>query len=58
MLHEIWMAATRKENLLLKALGKFVATHQAKYPKAVECVLDGKDEQVESKNSPPSIGST
>ncbi len=42
MLHEIWMAATRDD--ALKALGKFVATHQAKYPKAVECLLKDKDE--------------
>jgi putative transposase len=42
MLHEIWMAAT-KDNAL-KALGKFTATFQAKYPKAVECLLKDKDE--------------
>jgi putative transposase len=42
MLHEIWMAAT-KDNAL-KAFGKFTATFQAKYPKAVECLLKDKDE--------------
>jgi putative transposase len=44
MLHEIWMAAT-KDNAL-KALGKFAATFQAKYPKAVECLLKDKDEML------------
>jgi putative transposase len=42
MLHEIWMAAT-KDNAL-KAFGKFTATFQAKYPKAVECLLKDTDE--------------
>lgn len=42
MLHEIWMAATKED--ALKALGKFAAIHQAKYPKAVECLLKDKDE--------------
>jgi transposase-like protein len=42
MLHEIWMAATKKD--ALKALGKFAATYQAKYPKAVECLLKDQEE--------------
>jgi putative transposase len=42
MLHEIWMAATKDD--ALKALGKFAATYQAKYPKAVECLLKDQEE--------------
>jgi transposase-like protein len=42
MLHEIWMAATKND--ALKALDKFAATYQAKYPKAVECLLKDKEE--------------
>jgi transposase-like protein len=42
MLHDIWMAETRAE--ADKAFDLFVATFQAKYPKAVECLL--KDRQV------------
>ena len=42
MLHEIWMAATKQE--ALKAMDKFAATYQAKYPKVVECLLKDKDE--------------
>ena len=42
MLHEIWMAATKDD--AVKAMGKFAATLQAKYPKAVECLLKDKDE--------------
>ena len=42
MLHEIWMAATKED--ALKALGKFAATYQAKYPKAVECLLKDQEE--------------
>jgi len=42
ILHEIWMAATKQE--ALKAFGKFAATYQAKYPKAVECLLKDKEE--------------
>ena len=42
MLHEIWMAATKQD--ALKALGKFAATYQAKYPKAVECLLKDQEE--------------
>ena len=42
MLHEIWMAATKQE--ALKALGKFAAAHQPKFPKATECVLKDKEE--------------
>lgn len=42
MLHEIWMAATKDD--AVKAMGKFTATHQAKYPQAVECLLKDKEE--------------
>jgi putative transposase len=42
MLHEIWMAATKED--ATKALEKFAATYQAKYPKAVECLLKDKEE--------------
>ena len=42
MLHEIWMAATKQD--ALKALGKFAATYQAKFPKAVECLLKDQEE--------------
>ena len=42
MLHEIWMAATKEESL--KAMEKFTATYQAKYPKAVECLIKDKEE--------------
>ena len=42
ILHEIWMSATRED--ATKAMGKFVATYQAKYPKAVECPIKDKEE--------------
>lgn len=42
MLHEIWMAATKED--ATKALEKFAATYQAKYPKAVECLLKDQEE--------------
>jgi transposase-like protein len=42
MLHEIWMAATKEE--AIKAMGKFAATYQAKYPRAVECLLKDQEE--------------
>jgi transposase-like protein len=42
MLHEIWMAATKEQ--AVKALGKFAATYQAKFPKAVECLLKDQEE--------------
>jgi transposase-like protein len=41
MLHEIWMAETRADAEV--AFDRFVATLQAKYPKATECLL--KDRQ-------------
>ena len=40
-LQEIWMAAGRKD--ATKALESFVATYEAKYPKAVSCLV--KDEE-------------
>ena len=42
MLHEIWMGATKDD--AIKAMDKFAATYQAKYPKAVECLLKDKEE--------------
>jgi transposase-like protein len=41
MLHDIWMAQTRK--LAEKAFELFVSTFQAKYPQAVECLVKDKD---------------
>jgi transposase-like protein len=42
ILHEIWMSATKEH--AIKAMEKFVATYQAKYPKAVECLIKDKEE--------------
>lgn len=42
MLHEIWMSATKED--ATKAMDRFVATYQAKYPKATECLLKDKDQ--------------
>jgi putative transposase len=42
MLHEVWMADTREN--ANKAFDLFVATYEAKYPKAAECLT--KDRQV------------
>jgi len=36
------MAATKED--AIKAMDKFAAVHQAKFPKAVECVLKDKEE--------------
>jgi putative transposase len=41
MLHDIWMAGTR--NAANKAFDLFIATFQAKYPKAVECLAKDRD---------------
>ncbi|MCZ7648951.1 MAG: IS256 family transposase [Planctomycetota bacterium] len=40
-LHQIWMAQTRKD--AQAAFDAFVATYQAKHPKAVECLLKDQD---------------
>lgn len=40
-LHEIWMAPTRAD--AFKAFDHFVATYQAKYPAAVECLKKDRD---------------
>lgn len=40
-LHAIWMADTKHE--ALKAFDRFVQTYQAKYPKAIECLVKDKD---------------
>jgi len=42
ILHEIWMSATKAD--ATKTMEKFAATYQAKYPKAVECLLKDKEE--------------
>jgi len=42
MLHEIWMAATRAE--AEKAFDLFVATFEAKYPKATACLATDREE--------------
>lgn len=41
MLHDIWMAETRSQ--AQKAFGLFISTFQAKYPRAVECLLKDWD---------------
>lgn len=41
-LHQIWMADTREN--AIKAFDKFVATYQAKYPKAVLCLEKDRDD--------------
>jgi putative transposase len=41
MLHEIWMAASRRE--AIQAFDLFVKSYQAKYPKAVECLEKDRD---------------
>ncbi len=41
MLHDIWMAATKAE--AEKAFDLFIATWQAKYPKAAECLAKDRD---------------
>jgi transposase-like protein len=40
-LHEIWMAETKSQ--ALAAFEKFVATFEAKYPKAVECLVKDRE---------------
>ena len=42
ILHEIWMSPTKED--ALKAFEKFIATYQAKYPRAVECLVKDKEE--------------
>lgn len=42
MLHDIWLAGTRED--AFKAFDEFIQVHQAKWPKAVECLLKDKDE--------------
>ena len=41
-LQEVWMAATKED--AIKALDLFAQAYQAKYPKAVECLLKDRDE--------------
>jgi putative transposase len=42
MLHEVWMSATKED--ATKAFDRFIATYQAKYPKAVECLSKDREE--------------
>ena len=42
LLHAIWMAASKDE--AFKAMAQFAATFQAKYPKAVECLVKDQEE--------------
>jgi len=49
MLRAIWMSATKDD--AIKAMGKFVATYQAKYPKAVECPIKDPEERERYVNS-------
>ena len=42
MLHEIWMSATKED--ATKTFDRFIATYQAKYPKAVECLAKDREE--------------
>lgn len=42
ILHEVWMSASKEE--AIQALDKLAATYQAKYPKAVECLLKDQEE--------------
>jgi putative transposase len=42
MIHDIWQAETREK--AVQALGAFAADYQAKYPKAVECLVKDRDE--------------
>lgn len=41
MLHDIWMAETRKQ--ADTAFDLFITTFQAKYPKAIECLTNDRD---------------
>jgi putative transposase len=41
-LHDIWLSATREG--AFKAFDLFVASYQAKYPKAVECLLKDREQ--------------
>ncbi len=41
MLHDIWMAETKKD--AEKAFDRFIETFSAKYPKAVACLRDDRD---------------
>jgi len=50
MLHDIWMAGTREE--AFKAFDRFIAVHEAKWPKAAECLVKDKDELLAFYNFP------
>ncbi len=41
-LHDVWLGATREE--AFKAFDLFVQSYQAKYPRAVECLLKDREE--------------
>jgi putative transposase len=42
MLHEIWMSGTKED--AIKTFERFIATYQAKYPRAVECLAKDREE--------------
>jgi transposase-like protein len=42
ILHEIWMSATKED--AIKTFDRFIATYQAKYPKAVQCLAKDREE--------------
>jgi transposase-like protein len=56
MLHEIWMSASKED--ATKALDQFVATYQAKYPKAVECLVKDREELLAFYDFPAEHDST
>jgi transposase-like protein len=56
ILHEIWMSASKED--AIKAMDKFAAIYQAKYPKAVECLLKDKEELLAFYDFPAEHDST
>ena len=56
MLHEMWQAPTKEK--ALAAYEHFVNSWQEKYPKAVDCLREDKEELFASTTSPPRTGCT
>jgi len=50
MLHEIWMAETRKE--AHAAFDRFLSTYESKYPKACDCLAKDREELLAFYNFP------
>lgn len=50
MLHDIYMAATKND--AINAMNNFVQQHEAKYPKAVACLVKDKDQLLTFYNYP------